>query len=135
MALPSARSPIRPGGKDEVVEDEWMRWRVKRVAIRKRIIRCVVKINKRIPRSAQIREIDVEEKECIIYRRTQHILFTVIKDHLDRERGNALPPHGLLFPISRQDFCVYHSTCRVTHTTTFGRGTLVVTRNSYMGPP
>ena len=135
MALPYPWSPVLLGGKDEVVEDEWMRWRVKRVAIRKRIIRCVVKINKRIPRSAQIREIDVEGRECIIYRRTQNILFTVIKDHLDRERGNALPPHGLLFPISRQDICVYHSTCRVTHTTTFGRGTLVVTRNSYMGPP
>ena len=35
--------PIRPGGKDEVVEDELMRWRVKRVAIC-----CVAKINKRI---------------------------------------------------------------------------------------
>ena len=34
---------VIPGRKDEVVEDEWMRWRVKRVAIR-----CVAKINKRI---------------------------------------------------------------------------------------
>ena len=24
----------------------------------------------------------------------------MIKDHLDSERGNPLPPHGLLFPIS-----------------------------------
>ena len=24
----------------------------------------------------------------------------MIKDHSDRERGNPLPPHGLLFPIS-----------------------------------
>ena len=23
-----------------------------------------------------------------------------IKDHSDRERGNPLPPHGLLFPIN-----------------------------------
>ena len=25
------------------------------------------------------------------------------KDHTDSEIGNTLPPHGLLFPISRQD--------------------------------
>ena len=25
------------------------------------------------------------------------------KDHTDSERGNTLPPPGLLFPISRQD--------------------------------
>ena len=24
----------------------------------------------------------------------------MVKDHLDSERGNPLPPHGLLFPIS-----------------------------------
>ena len=24
----------------------------------------------------------------------------IVKDHLDSERGNPLPPHGLLFPIS-----------------------------------
>ena len=24
----------------------------------------------------------------------------MVKDHSDRERGNPLPPHGLLFPIS-----------------------------------
>ena len=24
----------------------------------------------------------------------------MVKDHSDRERGNSLPPHGLLFPIS-----------------------------------
>ena len=27
----------------------------------------------------------------------------MVKDHSDSERGNPLPPHGLLFPISRQD--------------------------------
>ena len=26
----------------------------------------------------------------------------LVKDHLDSERGNPLPPHGLLFPISRE---------------------------------
>ncbi len=24
----------------------------------------------------------------------------MVKDHSDRERGNPLPPHGLLFPIN-----------------------------------
>ena len=24
----------------------------------------------------------------------------MVKDHLDSERGNLLPPHGLLFPIN-----------------------------------
>ena len=28
----------------------------------------------------------------------------MIKDHSDRERGNPLPPHGLLFPISSKVF-------------------------------
>ena len=26
----------------------------------------------------------------------------MVKDHLDSERGNPLPPHGLLFPISNK---------------------------------
>ena len=26
----------------------------------------------------------------------------MVKDHSDSERGNSLPPHGLLFPISRK---------------------------------
>ena len=33
----------------------------------------------------------------------------MVKDHSDRERGNLLPPHGLLFPISS----------KITHTTAF----------------
>ena len=27
----------------------------------------------------------------------------MVMDHSDRERGNLLPPHGLLFPISSKD--------------------------------
>ena len=38
----------------------------------------------------------------------------MVKDHLDSERGNLLPPHGLLFllyaPSHRQD-STYHSLC------------------------
>ena len=60
----------------------------------------------------------------------------MVKDHSDSERGNPLPPHGLLFPISsngsfishRQD-STYHSLCYTS------RGALAGTRNSSMGPP
>ena len=64
----------------------------------------------------------------------------MVKDHSDSERGNPLPPHGLLFPISskgsfifiipqnRQDN-TYHGVCYTI------RGALAGTRNSSMGPP
>ena len=61
----------------------------------------------------------------------------MVKDYSDSERGNPLPPHGLLFPISskgsficmhRQD-STYHSLCYTS------RGALAGTRNSSMGPP
>ena len=35
----------------------------------------------------------------------------MVKDHSNSERGNPLPPHGLLFPISSNN--------RITHTTAF----------------
>ena len=35
------------------------------------------------------------------------------KDHSNSERGNPLPPHGLLFPINS------NPTDRITHITTF----------------
>ena len=31
----------------------------------------------------------------------------VVKNHSDSERGNLLPPHGLLFPISRKGSFIY----------------------------
>ena len=58
----------------------------------------------------------------------------IVKDHSDSERGNLLPPHRLLFPISskgssnRQDN-TYHGLCYTS------RGSLAGTRNSSMGPP
>ena len=57
----------------------------------------------------------------------------MVKDHSDSDRGNPLPPHGLLFPISskgshRQDN-TYHGLCYTS------RGALAGTRNSSMGPP
>ena len=61
----------------------------------------------------------------------------MVKDHWDSERGNPLPPHRLLFPISskglyasshRQDD-TYHSLCYTS------RAALAGTRNSSVGPP
>ena len=44
----------------------------------------------------------------------------MVKDHLDSERGNPLPPHGLLFPISRKDsFYMHHLIDRIAHTAAF----------------
>ena len=62
----------------------------------------------------------------------------MVKDHSDSERGNPLPPHRLLFPISSKGFLyasshrqdnTYHSLCYTS------RGALAETRNSSMGPP
>ena len=36
----------------------------------------------------------------------------IVKDHSDGERGNPLPPHGLLFPINSKDSFI----CTNTHT-------------------
>ena len=54
-----------------------------------------------------------------------HFLFTVIwhrtyvKDHSDSERGNPLPPHGLLFPISSKGSFICTIPDRIAHTTGF----------------
>ena len=59
----------------------------------------------------------------------------MVKDHSDNERGNLVPPHRLLFPISnrvllyasshREDN-TYHSLCYISH------GALA---EQEMGPP
>ena len=41
----------------------------------------------------------------------------MVKDHSDSERGNPLPPHKLLFPISSNGSFI--CTDRITDTTTF----------------
>ena len=44
----------------------------------------------------------------------------MVKDHSDSEKGNPLPPHGLLLPISSKwFFYMHHPTDRITHTTAF----------------
>ena len=44
----------------------------------------------------------------------------MVKDYSDSERGNPLPPHGLLFLISSKGFFyMHHPTHRIAHTTAF----------------
>ena len=43
----------------------------------------------------------------------------MVKDHSDSERGNTLPPHGLLFPINSNGFYMHHPTDRMAHKTAF----------------
>ena len=44
----------------------------------------------------------------------------MVKDHSDIEKGNPLPPHRLLFPISSKgSFYMHHPTNRIAHTTAF----------------
>ena len=44
----------------------------------------------------------------------------MVNEHTDSERGNPLPPHGLLFPISSKgSFRRHHTTERITHITAF----------------
>ena len=40
----------------------------------------------------------------------------MVKDHSDSERGNPLPPHGLLFSINNKG---YYPIDRIAHTTAF----------------
>ena len=44
----------------------------------------------------------------------------MVKDHLDSERENTLPSHGLLFLIICNGFFyMHHPTDRIAHTTAF----------------
>ena len=43
----------------------------------------------------------------------------MIKYHSDSERGNLLPPHGLLFPINSKGSFICIIPDRITHTTAF----------------
>ena len=43
----------------------------------------------------------------------------MVKDHSDSDRGNPLPPHGLLFPISSKGHFICTTPDRIAHTTAF----------------
>ena len=63
----------------------------------------------------------------------------MVEDHSDSERGNPLPPHGLLVPTSSKGSFIYASSHRQDNTNQgicyTSRGALAGTRNSSMGPP
>ena len=43
----------------------------------------------------------------------------MVEDHSDSERGNLLPPHGLLFPINSKGSFICTIPDRIAHTTAF----------------
>ena len=43
----------------------------------------------------------------------------MVKDNSDSDKGNPLPPHGLLFPISSKGSFICINPDRITHTTVF----------------
>ena len=62
----------------------------------------------------------------------------MLKDHSDIERGNPLPPHGLLFPISSKvlSYESLHRQVNTFHDLCYtSRGTLEESRNWSVGPP
>ena len=63
----------------------------------------------------------------------------MVKDHSDSERGNSLPLHRILFPISSKVFILYTSSQRQNNTyhglCYTSRGALAGKRNSSIGPP
>ena len=55
----------------------------------------------------------------------------MVKNHSDRERGNPLPPHGLLFPISSKGsfICITHRQDNTYHILCYtSRGALAGTK-------
>ena len=62
----------------------------------------------------------------------------MVMDHSDSERGNPLPPHGLLFSINSKGsfICTIHIQDNTCHGLCYtSRGALAGTRNSSIGPP
>ena len=57
----------------------------------------------------------------------------MVKDHSDSEKGNLLPPHGLLFLISSKGSFICIIPDRIAHTSYTSSGVLAGTRNSSMG--
>ena len=58
----------------------------------------------------------------------------MVKDKSDSERGNPLPPHGLLFPISSKGsfICIVHRQDNAYHGLCYTfLGVLTGTRNSF----
>ena len=75
----------------------------------------------RLHNTEQTKERDVlfNDSLIIFYLRLYGVRH-MVKYHSDSERGNLLPPHRLLFPISSMwVFCMHYSTDRIAYTTAF----------------
>ena len=61
----------------------------------------------------------------------------MVNYHSDSEKGNPLPPHRLLFPISSKGSFICTIPDRIAHTMDCytSHGALAGTGNSSMGPP
>ena len=62
----------------------------------------------------------------------------IVNDQSDSERGNPLPPRGLLYAIgSKGSFYMHHPTDRITYTMAFVTPVVEqwLKQNSSMGPP
>ena len=63
-------------------------------------------------------------------------LYDMVKDYLDKEKGNLLLPHWLFFPISSKDSFISHRQDNTYHSLCYTScGALTGTRNSSMGSP
>ena len=59
----------------------------------------------------------------------------MVKDHSDNERGNLLPPHGLLSDLQQGFFYIHHPTDKIAHTSPYtSRGALAGMRNLSIVP-
>ena len=79
----------------------------------------------------------IKEPFLLIEKSTEHILFYgyMASDHSYSERGNPLPPHGLLVPINIKGSYIYAPSHRQDSTYHNLCGALDGTRNSSMVPP
>ena len=101
--------------------------------------------NPRPPIKMSLLELEGRKEGTVLFNDAQNTFYfrlygvrhNMVKDHSDSERGNPLPPHRLLFPISskgsfictiphRQD-STYHGICYTS------RGALAGTRNKLNG--
>ena len=70
----------------------------------------------------ELLQLSLDRSQCLQGRKEGNVLFNdalntfylrlygvrhMVKDHSDSERGNSLPSHGLLFPISGKDSFIY----------------------------
>ena len=75
-------------------------------------------VNKSSEGRKEMFNLTTHSTHCIYGYMTSHIII-MVTDHSDCERGNPLPPHGLLFPISSKGSFICIIPHRITHTRAF----------------